>query len=146
MTTKKRICKPCSCGNPQVGGGQTAPGGSNGAGLSREVEHHRIIESFDVLSVPRDIQVLIREALDSKSWDWFTDCDGCTCVSEMYWPTQYFPPCLRHDFDWQVNGGGWEANARFYKIQRAYRMSALQAGTRFLGVTLSWYGWFKWWR
>jgi hypothetical protein len=125
---------------------QKASGEAIGDGLDRATEYHRIIESFDVLSVPRDIQVLIREALDSKSWDWFKDCDGCTCVSEMYWPTQYFPPCLRHDFDWRVNGGGWDANARFYRIQRAYRMSALQAGTRFLGVTLSWYGWFKWWR
>ena len=135
----------CGCSG-NLKSDQKATGGATGGGLDRATEYHRIIESFDVLNVPRDIQVLIREALESKSWDWFKDCDGCTCVSEMYWPTQYFPPCLRHDFDWRVNGGGWEANARFYRIQRAYRMSALQAGTRFLGVTLSWYGWFKWWR
>ena len=139
---KKKSCGCCCKGKTA----QEAAGGATGDGLDRATEHHRIIESFDVLSVPHDIQVLVREALDSTKWDWFKDCDGCTCVSEMYWPTKYFPPCLRHDFDWQVNGGGWEANARFYRIQRAYRMSALQAGTRFVGVTLSWYGWFKWWR
>lgn len=46
---------------------------------------------------------------------------GCTCVSEMYWPTKYFPPCLRHDFDWQTGNGGWEANTRSetFKMERA---------------------------
>jgi len=38
-------------------------------GLDREKERHRIIESFEVLSVPEDIQTLIREALDSNNWD-----------------------------------------------------------------------------
>ena len=38
-------------------------------GLDRENERHRIIESFDVLDVPEDIQALIREALDSDKWD-----------------------------------------------------------------------------
>ena len=128
-----------------LGGGRCGIlGCGKGTGLDRRVEYHRIIESFDVLSVPVDIQALVREVLDSDLWDWFTDCDGCTGVSEMYWPTIYFPPCLRHDFDWQTGRGGWEANVRFYRIQRAYRMSVLQAGTRFLGVTVSWFAWFKW--
>jgi hypothetical protein len=107
-------------------------------------EYHRIIESFEVLNVPLAVRVLVREALDSRAWDWFKDCDGCTGVSEMYWPTKYFPPCLRHDFDWQTGHGGWNANVRFYRIQRAYGMSAMQAGTRFLGVTVSWFAWYKW--
>ena len=74
-------------------------GKGRSAGLDRETERRRIIESFDVLNVPEGIQALIREALDSDKWDWFRDCDGCTAVSEIYWPTIYFPPCLRHDFD-----------------------------------------------
>ena len=113
-------------------------------GLDRQREYTRIIESFDVLIVPKDIRALIREALDSKKWDWFHDCDGCTGVSEMYWPTIYFPPCLRHDFDWQTGHGGWESNARFYRIQRAYGVSAFRAGIRAAGVTVAWFGWAKW--
>ena len=113
-------------------------------GLDRATERRRIVESFDVLNVPESIQAEIIEALDSDKWDWFRDCDGCTGVSEVYWPTKYFPPCLRHDFDWQTGHGGWEANARFYRIQRAYRMPIAQAGVRFLGVTVAWYAWFKW--
>jgi len=94
-------------------------GRGRSAGLDRATERRRIEESFDVFSVPADIQALIVEALDSPAWDWFRDCDGCTAVSEVYWPTIYFPPCLRHDFDWRTGRGGWEANRRFYRIQRA---------------------------
>jgi hypothetical protein len=96
MKTQLLKKPPCGCVDKQKKC-QKATGGASGPGLDRTTEYHRIIESFEVLSVPRDIQIMIREALDSKHWDWFTDCDGCTCVSEMYWPTIYFPPCLRHD-------------------------------------------------
>jgi hypothetical protein len=88
-------------------------GKCDGKELDRETERRRIMESFEVLNIPADVQALVVEALDSDKWDWFRDCDGCTCVSEMYWPTKFFPPCLRHDFDWQTGQGGWAANARF---------------------------------
>ncbi len=135
-------CKPC--GGREAG--QEPAGGANGVKLNRLTEYQRIIRSFDLLNIPFSVRALVREAVDSPEWDWFKDCDGCTGVSEMYWPTKYFPPCLRHDFDWKTGRGGWAANVRFYRIQRAYRMSALQAGTRFVGVTAAWYAWFKWWR
>ena len=48
------------------------------AALDRQTEYNRIIESFDVLSIPPAMQAEIREALDSPVWDWFTQCDGCT--------------------------------------------------------------------
>ena len=135
--------KPClKCGKLAVAG--AAGSNAQAAPLDPRVEYARIIESFDVLSVPADVQALIREALDSPKWDWFKDCDGCTAVSEVYWPTKYFPPCLRHDFDWFTGNGGWESNARFYRIQRAYGMDPVRAGVRFAGVTLAWYAAFKW--
>jgi len=126
-------------------GRRTVRGKGRSEGLDRDVERYRIIESFDVLNVPEGIQALIREALDSPKWDWFKDCDGCTAVSEVYWPTIYFPPCLRHDFDWATGNGGWASNVRFYRIQRAYGMGRLRAGVRFVGVTVAWYTAF-WWR
>ena len=112
--------------------------------LDRATERHRIIESFDVFSVPEDIQALIREALDSDHWDWFRDCDGCTGVSEIYWPTIYFPPCLRHDFDCATGHNGWQASLRFYRIQRAYGVDAVRSGVRALGVTVAWWAWMRW--
>jgi len=127
----------CRCGLIGLGKGRRA-------GLDRDKERSRIIESFAVFSVSEGIQALILEALDSANWDWFRDCDGCTAVSEVYWPTIYFPPCLRHDFDWFTGHGGWASNVRFYRIQRAYGMDRIRAGIRFAGVTVAWYGWFKW--
>jgi hypothetical protein len=110
----------------------------------RAVEYHRIVESFDVFSVPAEMRLEILEAVDSPAWDWYRDCDGCTCVSEVYWPTKYFPPCLRHDFDCATGHNGIGASRRFYRIQRAYGMPAVRAGARAVGVTVAWYCWLKW--
>lgn len=121
-------------------------GRGRSSGLDRETERRRIIESFDVLNVPEGIQTEIREALDSDLWDWFRDCDGCTAVSEIYWPTIYFPPCLRHDFDCQTGKNGWQASMRFYRIQRAYGVESVRASVRVAGVTLAWYVYLKWCR
>jgi len=125
------------CGILGIGKGRST-------GLDRETERRRILESFNVLNVPAGIQAEIREALDSDLWDWFRDCDGCTAVSEMYWPTIYFPPCLRHDFDCATGHNGWQASMRFYRIQRAYGVSAVRAGVRVAGVTLAWCAYLKW--
>ncbi len=38
----------------------------------------------------------------------------------------------------------WVANARFYRIQRAYGVSALRSDLRWVGVTVAWYTWLKW--
>ena len=65
-------------------------------------------------------------------------------VSEVYWPNRFFPPCLRHDFDFLTSGNGMTSNARFYRLQRAYGMTRVRAAVRWLGVTAGWFGWFKW--
>ena len=119
-------------------------GKGRSAGLDRAREYRRVIESFDVLDVPEDVRTLIREALDSPLWDWFQDCDGCTGVSEIYWPTIYFPPCLRHVFDCHIGQNGWQTSRRFYRTQRACGVEKIRAGARVAGVTLAWYAWFKW--
>ena len=113
--------------------------------LDRQREYRRIIDSFEVLDIPEDMRVEIREALDSDKWDWFRDCDGCTCVSEVYWPTIYFPPCLRHDFDCATGHNGMQTSLRFYRIQRAYGVDPVRSGIRAAGVTVAWYAWLKWW-
>ena len=111
---------------------------------TREQERARIVDSFDVFGIGQRERAEILEALDSAKWDWYRDCDGCTLVSEVYWPNKYFPPCLRHDYDFLTSGYGLAANARFYRIMRAYGMTRTRAAVRWLGVTLGWVGWFKW--
>jgi hypothetical protein len=113
---------------------------------NRESERARIVKSFDVFDVTDEHRALILEALDSPEWDWFEDCDGCTTVSELHWPTKYFPPCLRHDFDCATGRNGWQASARFYMIQRVYGVPVWRASLRAAGVTAFWYGWGRWQR
>lgn len=111
---------------------------------SRLAERARIENSFGVFSIPVRERSEIIEALDSGLWDWYRDCDGCTLVSDVYWPNKFFPPCLRHDFDFATGQNGVEANERFYRIQRAYGMGRVRAAVRWLGVSAAWFSWFKW--
>jgi hypothetical protein len=111
---------------------------------TREEEHARIEASFKVLEVPEREKAEILEALDSTLWDWYKDCDGCTFVGEVYWPTRFFPPCLRHDFDFLTGQQGAVANNRFYRLQRIYGMNRVRASIRWIGVTAAWFSWFKW--
>ena len=113
--------------------------------INRESERRRIEKSFDVFSLSDEHRALIVEALDSDAWDWFEDCDGCTAVSELHWPTKYFPPCLRHDFDWIRGRGDWAASRRFFDLQRAYGVPVWRAALRAGAVTVVWYAW-GWWR
>ena len=126
--------KACGCG-----------GGDNSAKCgTKEQERTRIVESFGVFGLGERERSEILEALDSDKWDWYEECDGCTLVSEVYWPNKYFPPCLRHDFDFLTSGEGMVANARFYRIMRAYGMTRARSAVRWLGVTAAWFAWFKW--
>lgn len=127
----------------QVGAVATAAGSLTVAD-ARWAEYRRIVESLDVFSVPPVIQAEILEALHSSAWDWYADCDGCTCVTEIYWPTKYFPPCVRHDFDCATGHNGIGASRRFYRIMRAYGIDRVRASVRALGVTAAWYTWLKW--
>ena len=111
---------------------------------NRQSERARIVKSFDVFSLSGAHRVLILEAMNSDKWDWFEDCDGCTGVSEVHWPTKYFPPCLRHDFDCATGNNGLTASVLFYRLQRAYGMSVWRSGLRAAAVTVVWFGWARW--
>ncbi len=117
-----------------------------GRNMTRESELRRIVKSFEVFCLSAADRALIVEALDSPAWDWFVDCDGCTGVSDLYWPTRFFPPCLRHDFDWLMGDGGLEGSKRFYRLQRVYGVPRWRSGLRAGVVTVVWYGWSRWWR
>ncbi|MCK5127531.1 MAG: hypothetical protein KAR42_14845 [candidate division Zixibacteria bacterium] len=102
--------------------------------LNKWKEYSRIIKSFDVRDVPEDDQQLILQALHSDLWDWFTDCDGCTCVSEPSWPTIYFPPCVAHDFRCFIGKNLYVAACEFRRLNKAYRMDKWRRNIRFAFV------------
>ena len=39
------------------------------------------------------------------------------CVSELHWLTQCFPPCVRHDSDWNRDRRGVAASRTFCWLQ-----------------------------
>ena len=112
--------------------------------INKESEYRRILKSFDVFGLSEEHRALILDALESDEWDWFEDCDGCTAVSELHWPTKYFPPCLRHDFDCIREKGDWRASRRFYALQRAYGVPVWRSSLRTAAVTVFWYAWGRW--
>lgn len=115
---------------------------------TKEKELRRIRLSYTCFDIPLWLREKLEEAVSSTNskWDWYKDCDGCTCVSEMYWRSKYFPPCLLHDFQWATGDGGWSSNRDFYRSQQCYGMSRLVSGIRWLGVTIAWYAFSKWWK
>jgi ribonucleoside-triphosphate reductase len=112
--------------------------------IAKIAEYRRIVKSFDFFTLPDEYRKEILECLHDPAWDWWEESDGCTAVSEPGWPSKYFPPCVRHDYDWQTGRGGWVANARFRRLNRAYCMESWRANARWAGVTISWFVWFKW--
>ena len=114
--------------------------------ISQLSEYRRILKSFEVFDIPEELQEQILEAINSERWNWFEDCDGCTCVSELHWPTKYFPPCVRHDYDWAYGKGDLAASKLFYQLQRAYGVPVWRSALRAGAVTINWYLFAKWWR
>jgi len=112
--------------------------------VTKESERARIEKRFDVFRLDLRQRGLILEALDSDAWDWFEDCDGCTAVSELHWPTKYFPPCLRHDYDWTTGRDGLTMSKIFFALQRAYGVPRWRSGLRTGAVTVVWYAWRRW--
>lgn len=108
-------------------------------------EYKRIVVSLDSFFVPQVYRDMVMEALhDEISWDWYKDCDGCTCVSEPGWPSKYYPPCVLHDYMWRTNKGGMVSNGIFLEMTVLYHAPKMWSYTCYLGVTLSWLLWAKW--
>lgn len=99
-------------------------------------EYLRIVKSFEVLEISADKQKLMLEALHSRKWDWYQS-DGCTCVSEVGWPSKYFPPCVRHDYRCAIGEYGIQTQIEFYQMNKAYRMTFARAFIRSLFTSIA---------
>jgi len=117
--------------------------------LDREPDEYMRMQLSLLLYSPRkEVANAILNAYNSKEWDW-RNSDGCTLVSECHFPEGVrFPPCVLHDHQWWLVKQGmqtaWKANRLFYLAQIDYGISVVRAGVRWVGVTVSWFSWFKW--
>lgn len=103
---------------------------------------------------PRRIAQAIKEAYDSKEWDWKLS-DGCTMSTELHAPPGVrFPPCVRHDYDcWratqvktlaEADKIRYEGDKLLYCASRAFGSSFRAAFRRFYGPRLYWLLWGRW--
>ena len=111
--------------------------------MSRNAERERIIKSFEEYLIPPEDADVIMTAMSSQDWDWYTDTDGCTAVSNL-WPTKYSPPCLVHDWMWQTGRGGAVSDAIFLQLMLDYGVPKFVAYSRYIGVRITWVVWYKW--
>ena len=111
--------------------------------MNRKRENKRIIDSFGVYDVPDEFIDLIQLAMNSKDWDWFRDSDGCT-LAPNYWPTNFHPACLVHDYHWRTGRGGYWSDRIFLELMKIYSIPKWQRLTRFALVRFGWFAFFKW--
>lgn len=114
-----------------------------------KAEKQRMASSLEIFFEKLDeptIQFLII-SYSTQSWDWKTS-DGCTGVSERYWPNQYFPPCVAHDYQCVLaNRASTRKEADrvrkagdklFHKANKAYGLPWFSRTIRYWGVRRYW--------
>ena len=120
-------------------------------------EYQRMLLMIVLYDVPKDISDKVKEAYDSKEWDWNL-CDGCSSSTELHSPPgTRFPPCVRHDFDWwlarnaktieEADKISYESDKFLYRSSRAFGADRRRSFRRFYGPRLYWLFWERWfWR
>lgn len=106
--------------------------------MSKAKELKRIRSSYEVFGVPQRLRNYIEQAITDSTWDFWTECDGCTLIQER-WASSYFPPCVVHDYmrqnkiDTPIN-----QDLVFKDLMEAYKLPKWEIWRNFLGVRLIW--------
>lgn len=82
-----------------------------------------------------------KRACYSEQWNPLLDYNGCNAVPDPHHP---YPPCLIHDFDWVVKGGGKKYDKKFEYYNTLCGMKSSKAKRWFIGVRAGWLSFFKW--
>ena len=120
-------------------------------------EYTRMLLAIALYNPPPDIAHAIKEAYDSKEWDWKL-CDGCSASTQLHSPPgTKFWPCVRHDYDyWRARNAktigdadkiAYEGDKLLYRSSRAFGATVRASFRRFYGPRLYWLFWERWfWR
>ena len=113
-------------------------------------EYQQMLWMIALYKPDRDIEKWIKEAYDSKEWNW-RESDGCTGASEFHSPVgMRFPPCVLHDYlrEMYVTPGKMpvgECDALFYRAQVQFGVNIVRAAIRTWVVRWpAWWLWCKW--
>lgn len=83
----------------------------------------------------------IKKICYDKRWNPMEDYNGCNVVRDHHHP---YVPCLIHDYDWVVNGGGYWTDVRFRNNLIKFGKSKFVANLYFVAVRLGWLLFYKW--
>lgn len=88
-----------------------------------------------------DMIPVFESVIFDERWDPIVDYNGCNVIEDRLHP---YPPCLKHDFDWLVLGGGIAYDIDFRKNLKKFGESPNMTVVMFVGVRIGWLCWYKW--
>lgn len=88
-----------------------------------------------------DLVTMFGDIIFDTRWNPLEDYNGCNVIQDRLHP---YPPCLKHDFDWLVNGGGIKYDKEFMELCKAFGDSKYKAKLNFIGVRVGWLFYYKW--
>ena len=109
----------------------------------KELIKYQIREHYRECNLKPIYQILVEEALESDEWDFMTDYNGCTAVSELHYDYYVFD-CFVHDFLWITGRGGKIADKIFYDLMIARGLGKYIAKKRYIGVRIAWNTVYRW--
>jgi hypothetical protein len=88
-----------------------------------------------------DLIAEFKEIIFDERWNPIEEYNGCNLIQDKHHP---YPPCLKHDFDWLVLGGGYKTDVEFRLNLKRFGTSKKKSVLMFLGVRAGWFFYFKW--
>lgn len=111
--------------------------------IQKDIIRNRIRAHYSLYNL-EDIQIaIIEDALTSDEWNFLTDYDGCTAVSEFHYDKYVFD-CFVHDYFWITGRGGKLSDKIFYDLMLKRGLGKYVSMKRYIGVRLSWKLFYKW--
>ena len=88
-----------------------------------------------------DLIPMFWDIIFDSRWNPIEDYNGCNLIQDKLHP---FPPCLKHDFDWMVLGGGVKYDREFMEFCKVFGETPCKARLNFVGVRIGWMFYYKW--
>jgi len=88
-----------------------------------------------------DLISIFGDIIFDKRWNPMENYNGCNIIADRLHP---FPPCLKHDFDWLVLGGGIKYDREFKELCHSFGASKFKSKLNFIGVRIGWIFFYKW--
>ncbi len=83
----------------------------------------------------------LKKIIFDSRWNPIEDYNGCNVIQDKHHP---YPPCLIHDYQWMVEGGGYDTDVNFRSNLKAFGTPKVKSVLMFIGVRCGWIFYYKW--